>query len=768
MGRIIGMEIGASQIVAAVAGDEGAARVVLGADASWPSAVALTTNGAAVDRWKWSIDALASSAHAAAVAMRAVAEALGDRGAGAASMTVLALSSGYGDRRAACLVDAAASAGFPAIRVLDECAATTLGVGRTWLRGRGLVIDLGARHLSASVVALSGERINNDASEATEDVHLDAVLEGLLREVVDRVERDDGAGALDGSARDDVRRELSAALRRRTLDGPLRFASSAVQRLRNAATPPMLGVDEDVIAWLREEVLLKAHELAVRALDRAGVPARDVARVWLTGGAAGDSSLRAALGRHLHAEVLVAHPDLTACGAARFGAELLGSVSHTPLPRRPEAEVSPALPNFADVVEVDHGRHLTSSLPPAEEPPPPAPTPPPPSTASSPAEVVIERPSGRTERASVPPPPTNFSRTTFTPGGTQHLPSQGPFRGPRTPVELLAMPLMRAPTPEELTEPFLPVLLLQLATAHATGILALSRDGEDVRVLISDGGVCVSVMDRARLLRVLEWTRGTFRWSSAALQPAAAKLREPMLGFVASGLRGGLRGMRDEAVLSAFGPRLALSPTVIPAQQKRVEKLDLGAAESRAIEHVLDGSRDVPTLLAEGYIGRLTLMRVLLLLDAFGVLRWSPPLTSHVETPVERLERHLRRMSQEDHFTALGLHWTATHDEVIEAWARFQREYGPEGRAATVDRGLAAKVLARGAEAWERLRDDRRRVAYRHELHPDVDETLLATIVAAQAELLAFRGEEREVRSMRALAVEMANAAPPGVTLKDR
>jgi hypothetical protein len=325
---------------------------------------------------------------------------------------------------------------------------------------------------------------------------------------------------------------------------------------------------------------------------------------------------------------------------------------------------------------------------------------------------------------------------------------------------------MRGPTEAELDEPYLPVILLQLATAQVTGALDLTRDGERVRLFLSRGGVCVAPLDRGRVQRVFEWARGEFCWRDENPPPALTKLRQPTFGFVASGLRLALRGMADDAVLAAFGPRLALSPVVIPERRRRALAMEFGPAEQRAVDHMLDGTRDVMSLLGEGYIGRLTYMRVLLLLDAFGALRWQPVPERQGDDPVEHLRRRLARMEHEDHFTALNLHWTATHDDVVEAWESFQAQCAPDGRWAATDRGVTAKILARGAAAWEMLRDDKRRVDYRHKLHPTVDETMLSTVVAAQAELLAFRGEVKVAKAMRSLAAEMAASAPPTAPLK--
>ncbi len=162
--------------------------------------------------------------------------------------------------------------------------------------------------------------------------------------------------------------------------------------------------------------------------------------------------------------------------------------------------------------------------------------------------------------------------------------------------------------------------------------------------------------------------------------------------------------------------------------------MEFGPAEQRAVDHRLDGTGDVMTLLGEGYIGRFTNMRVLPLLDAFGALRWQPVPERRDEDTVERLRRRLARMEHEDHFTALNLHWTATHDDVIEGWQAFQGQCAPDGRWAAIDQGITAQILARGAAAWEALRDDKRRVDYRHKLHPTVDEAMLSSVVAAQAE----------------------------------
>lgn len=724
MKRVIGIEIGASRIVAAMAESGEPPRIVLGYGGSFASSRA---GGA---RWKWSIE----HEWASAAAQERIAElhaVLMEQGGGTAEMTVLALSAGYGDARASALVEALSRAGFPSIRIVEEEAALALGAGRSWLRAPALIVDVGASHAAAAVVSLSDTQAFCLARDGTEEFSLDGVAVLLRDELKARIERATGAG-IGGVGAATLLDELRAALGAHQ-GGPLKLRSTAP----GGAEPWELVVPEIALQWLLDELVEFVAAHVQKTLERARVRLDTLARAWFTGGAWESASFRAALESRIHCELRPIQGDLIACGAARFGVELLGATTPTPLPFVQPGRPDPTHP-LANVIEVDRGSGRAATQPP-------------------PRSTVV---------GSDPPHAGASMRHTGPPASAHTLPRDGSFRGARTPVELLGMPLMRAPAEHELATPYLPVLLLQIATAQLTGALTLTQGRDSARLVISHGGVCAPSLDRARMQRVLEWTAGTFSWRDGAVPPALAKHREPTFGFVASGLRTALRGMGDAAVMAAFGPRLALSPVVIPERKRRVVAMGFGAAEQRAVDHMLDGTKDVEGLLGEGYIGRLSFMRVLLLLEAFGALRWVPPAVDRAESPADRLKRRLAHMQHEDHFTALGLHWTATHDDVIEAWAKMQDLCADGGRWAAVDRGVTAQIRARAELAWSALRDDKRRVDYRHALHPDVDETMLSSIVAAQAELLAFRGEIKEAKAMRGLAVEMASAPPPTPPLK--
>ena len=183
-------------------------------------------------------------------------------------------------------------------------------------------------------------------------------------------------------------------------------------------------------------------------------------------------------------------------------------------------------------------------------------------------------------------------------------------------------------------------------------------------------------------------------------------------------------------------------------------------AEMRAVEHVVDGSRSLQTMLGEGYIGRMTLLRLVLLLDLYSVLQWAAPTHAAVEDPVAAMARTLTAMERGNHFVALGVHWSAGPEEIHGAWERLHAEYAPDGRWAPHDPATAAAIVRRCDAAWQVLRDDGARVQHRHESYEGMDEGLLAPLVEARAKALEMRGERRAAAEMSRLQKEFAAVLP--------
>ena len=507
--------------------------------------------------------------------------------------------------------------------------------------------------------------------------------------------------------------------------------------LRVLARESVTGLGDERMAF--GEVLPLITELGRRLTEEAGLEPRDIERVIVGGRRLALPSMAHGVEAIWAVPPELAAPGAIARGAARLAAGLAGSlpawIIDDDLHEAPLAHLRPS------------GVRGVSTIPPA-----PSPLAHPPSGHPPSGHPPSGRPSdvGISEHPSVVPGA----------GPASPVPASGDFVGLDTVDSARALDLIHPVSGGGLAHPALITLLNQFTFLRgASGTLTL-RSREDVLALpIHRGGVCVSVGERARALRVGEWSAGTFTWHEEHLPSVLTKLRTPMTAFVVGALRGRLRAFGERDFGDAYLSKMALSPSVHPDRFERLERLCIPEAEMRAVEHVVDGSRSLQTMLGEGYIGRMTLLRLVLLLDLYSVLQWAAP-THAVEDPVAAMARTLTAMERGNHFVALGVHWSAGPEEIHGAWERLHAEYAPDGRWALHDPATAAAIVRRGDAAWQVLRDDGARVQHRRESYEGMDEGLLAPLVEARAKALEMRGERRAAAEMSRLQKEFAAVLP--------
>ena len=507
--------------------------------------------------------------------------------------------------------------------------------------------------------------------------------------------------------------------------------------LRVLARDSVTGLDAAAMGF--GEVLPLLAEMGRRLTEEAGLDSRDIERVVATGRRLALPSIAHGIESIWGVPPEVTAPGTIARGAARIAAGLVGvlppwildddlhepPLAHLrPAPRRAVATASTAPPQ-----------------PPLVEAPAPAPAPP----SSQPVDTSVS------EYPSLAPAS----------GPVGAIPPSGAFLGLPSLDAVRALDLVHPVPPADLAHPALITLLNQFTFLRGvTGTLTL-RSRDDVLALpIDRGGVCVSVGERPRALRLAEWSGGDFSWREERLPSVVTKHRTPMTAFVVAALRVRLRSFDDAAFSAAYAGRMAQSPSVLDDRRARLERLALPEAEHRAVEHVVDGTRSLATMLGEGYIGRMTLHRLVLLLDAYGILRWAAPTFADHEDPAEGMARTLSAMLQGNHFVALGVHWSAGPEEIAAAWERLRALYGPDGRWTLHAPATAATIVQRGAEAWAVLCDDRTRVQHRREAYPGMDEALLAPLVEARAKALEMRGEGRAAAEMSRLQKEFEAVLP--------
>lgn len=306
-----------------------------------------------------------------------------------------------------------------------------------------------------------------------------------------------------------------------------------------------------------------------------------------------------------------------------------------------------------------------------------------------------------------------------------------------------------------LLRPALPTLLNQFTfLRERSGILSLRRGSETVNLPIERGGVCVTSAEHAWALAPFDWPEGTFSWRPGTHAWEVQRHRASMTSFVIAGLRTRLRGFPEAVFGQHHLAKMSLAPSVPDALRGRLARLSLPDQEERAVAHVLNGVHPFERVLEEGYLSRLSMHRLVLLLDLFGVLHWARPPQAATDDQKRALSRLVSKIEGANHFVALEVHWSAPADEIRQAWETIQAQYGVGGKWHRVDAAMAARVVARGAAAWAVLRHDDARVKHRREAYPGIDEELLAPLVESRARALEMRGEKHEAARMMALRGE--------------
>jgi hypothetical protein len=546
------------------------------------------------------------------------------------------------------------------------------------------------------------------------------------------------------------------------------------------ARQSVLGLDG---SNMRPESLLPLiNEVAHFVARQVGATAADVRRFICNGRRAADPALADELGGVWGIAADLFPAGTIAMGAAQVAigltgmcppwnlfddldepplAALRGSARRVPSRAPPPAPVVEAIE--IPLVEVDDQplvETYRATAPPPERvellervvertPPPERPTSRPPQTVPSQSTSSGSHPRVEGSRISDHP--------SFAPA-SGHIVEPGPsgsFVGLPTLDSVRALQLLHPVEAEALAHPNLATLLNQFTFLRSlSGTLTLRHRSEEVALHIERGGVCLSTPERARAMRPFEWSDGTFTWHKEKLPWQVQKTRTPMTGFVVAGLRIRLRSFEDAVFTQAHLAKLRLAPSVIEDRRTRLARLVLPEAEERAVDYVLDGTRSFEKMLAEGYIGRTTMHRLVVLLDLYGILHWAQPAAAATENPVEVMTRLLNRIEGTNHFVALGVHWSAPTDEIRQAWEKMQSLYGIGGSMERHAPALAARILQRGAAAWAVLRNDATRVKHRRDAYPGMDEQLLAPLVEARAKALEMRGETSEAQRMMRLRGE--------------
>ncbi|MEZ4409887.1 MAG: hypothetical protein R3A52_25945 [Polyangiales bacterium] len=744
MDHLVGLDLATPRVVAAIVedgrvslrltGKEPLPDEVLCADGMHGEVIPLPgeeeEESPAEPAWSWTDDAAEVEALASRVlAWAREALALGP----GATRAVLSLPGGAPDVAKDGMVRAAWAAGFKVERTVDPALAQVASVEPRAREGLVLSLSLGDGHTDLALV--DGPELTARHARHAVSAYADPLVEDVTSFV---------AASIDHRTRTTLCASLSirALLAEAVLAALADAQPGKALLVRATFLPPWATVTDGVIevpgdgfAMACDGVAQRVEAMVSTALREAALTSSHVSAAMVSAPEHLHRLVLSDAQRRWSMPVVALDRGAAARGAATMNGVAAGVISAS---RREPGPTVRSLSNPQGVRAVsmpppDDGVSAPSALPPR---PPPA------------------RP-----RESVSP----SERPTAQVGvRVASIPRAGVFHRPRSVAALTAEPVGHAAAVGEMpASPLLPVLLNQLGfRVKFDATLHLEREGESVAVPIFGGAPALGTVERQRALRAFEWPEGRFRVEEGRPSEKLLSQRMPMMALVVAGLRPVIRELPEVDVVAALASRMGLAPMLRADRQARLARMELLAMEQRAAEHAFDPHEPLVHVLDTASLSRGTLARLVFLLDLFEVLEWRPPVLREGRSAEVDLRRRVGKMAELNHFEVLSAHWSQSREEIAKAWEDFQREFGPEGRWASVSASLCAEAMTRGAEAWRVLSDDRARVAYRREAYPTIDLAMLEPVVEQQAKMLAMKGEAHDAQAAAKLAREIHSTAP--------
>ena len=348
---------------------------------------------------------------------------------------------------------------------------------------------------------------------------------------------------------------------------------------------------------------------------------------------------------------------------------------------------------------------------------------------------------------------TSLSALTF--------PKQGTVTNPLTVPGILAMPVHRVVTDNDVKSASLPLLLRWLRTTRGIFRLDLSTDGQPAySLIIVDGREARSTVSLTTLGRSLGHHRFTYELTEVARAPHLSHSGR-VLHLIVELVRALLSQHRPEEIAAVF-PHTN-DPRHLRAVGSVVDALGFQGPHARLVKSSLQG--DLTTLqVSRSPAGARVAWDVLVVLELFGGLAFAPGNTDEkglppTDVPAAAPPRDTERPAFLDKgknlFEVLGLHWSCSPSDLSEATQRARREYGPGGVKRPRDAALADECMKRIDEAARVLLSSERRREYRqatfHMVWPRQ-----AQLLVQQAKIAISRHDVVEAKNLLAAAQDLA------------
>ncbi|MEM6370999.1 MAG: DUF4388 domain-containing protein [Myxococcota bacterium] len=261
---------------------------------------------------------------------------------------------------------------------------------------------------------------------------------------------------------------------------------------------------------------------------------------------------------------------------------------------------------------------------------------------------------------------------------------------------------------------------------------------------------------RAKIDATFGWSAGRYAWGPWRDPPGEADLVVTRsLGVLARHVRVLLEHTSGRDLELLFGSGMA-GVMVVQDLDRLATTLQLQPKELRFLELQLDGKRSVHDAVTGSPIGRLGALRLLATCLALGLARFTDdsqsmdledsagPASGSKEADLEaQLQEELTRLEGSNHFDVLGVHWSSHQRSYREAWERRRSAYDRKNYAEAPEKleALAAKIRACIDAAYEAIKSEGPRSAYRRRLFDSTERQYAADMLVKQGEIALMRGD---------------------------
>ena len=323
--------------------------------------------------------------------------------------------------------------------------------------------------------------------------------------------------------------------------------------------------------------------------------------------------------------------------------------------------------------------------------------------------------------------------------------TEGALVHPETPGDVLGLPLLREPTPDEVRSPTAVLLVRWLMVQDGLAEVTLSFPAGDSTRFVVSGETIHASTEFGVVARTAAQAGGHYQVTVLPEVPTACRKTMGPVEFIGQLVRGLTSNFDDATLEAAFSDQLDRAPVLNARGQRMAKRLSFAGSRLRFAERRLDGTESLRTMLGS-QLGSRAVWDVVFTLSAFEGLEWKAvkgTTPSTAPRQVSEAERAFQVMAGRDHFEVLGLHWASAPAVITPTYEEKRARFAEGSHLATAEPEWCRKICARLDEAHRVLSDTPARRRYRRDTYTYAW-SAQAEILLNKAKLSLYRDELKD------------------------